>query len=120
MNVQNFKTPKYFNARRLSDEMTDKEWQEFFSYMKSTIKPIGKKYMDVPKIVPLKEGQEYHGEPEIWRYRQFINDILHNIRQENIDYCFFVFQIKDLLKHEPRLKAKWLPLSDCFCVEINE
>ena len=120
MNVQDFKTPKYFNARKLSNDMTDKEWQEFFAYMKSAIKPTGKKYMSVPKITPIKEGQEYNGESQEWRYRQFINDMLHTIRKGKVDYCFFVFQIKDLLKYEPRLKVTWLPLSDCFCVSIEE
>lgn len=38
-------------------------------------------------------------------YKKFINDVLNNIREGNIDYCFYIGQIKELLRFEPDLKV---------------
>ena len=112
------KETRNYNIYRTSDNMTDAEWQKFFTQMKADIKPIGERYMTKPRTTPIKEGDEYHGETTAVRYKQFINDILRTIRQGEIDYCFYIYQIRDLLKFEPQLKAQWLPMSDCFEVSI--
>ena len=108
-----------YNIRRLSDNMTDTEWQQFFAQMKSDIKPIGKKYMTKPGLSPIKDGTEYHGETSACRYRQFINNILQAIRCDEFDYCFYIYQIRDLLRHEPNLQSRYLPYWDCFQVWID-
>ena len=107
-----------YNIYRLSDNMTDTEWQKFFTQMKANIKPSGERYMTKPGTVPIKEGDEYRGETTAVRYKQFINDILKNIRRGEFDFCFYIFQIRDLLTYEPRLKAEWLQDDECFCVSI--
>ena len=107
-----------YNIYRLSNNMTDEEWQKVFTQMKTDIKPTGEKYMTKPGTTPIKEGDEYRGETTAVRYKQFINSILRTIRQGDTDYCFYIYQIRDLLRYEPQLKAKWLPTSDCFCVSI--
>lgn len=108
-----------YNIRRLSDNMTDTKWQKFFVQMKSDIKPTGKKHMTTPGSSPIKDGTEYHGETSACRYRQFINNILQAIRCGEFDYCFYIFQIRDLLRYETRLKAKWLQDDECFEVSIE-
>lgn len=108
-----------YNIYRLSDDMTDVEWQKFFTQMKVDIKPTGERYMTKPGTAPIKDGNEYRGETTAVRYKQFINDILRTIRQGEIDYCFYIYQIRDLLRYEPRLKAKWLRDGECFKVSIE-
>lgn len=54
-------------------------------------------------------GSEYHGKTQYQSYCDFINDILKNIRSGGLDYCYYIYQIADLLRYEPNLKSKWEP-----------
>lgn len=105
------KETRNYNVYRLSDDMTDAEWQKFFAQMKSDIKPTGMDYMPTPE-------DEVQGITCGFQYEQFINDILDVIRQGETDYCYYIFQIRDLLMYEPRLKAEWLQDDECFEVSI--
>lgn len=54
-------------------------------------------------------------------YSKFINSVLRTIRQGKYDYCYFIFQIIDLLKYEhDNLKVEWLPDYQCFRVSLNK
>ena len=105
------KETRNYNIYRLSDDMTDAEWQQFFTQMKVDIKPTGIEYMAIPE----NEQQDVTCD---FQYEQFINDILDAIRQGEIDYCYYIFQIRDLLMYEPRLKAQWLQEGECFELSI--
>lgn len=113
-------TTKSFNGYRIADKMTAVEWDDFFTYMKSQIKPCGTGYMPTPRSEAINSNREYHGETEAWRYRNFINDILKSVRHGKIDYCFYVFQVRDLLRYEPRITVRYLENSDCFRVSYGE
>ena len=109
-----------FNRRKLPENMVVTEWDDFFAFMKSQIKPCGTKYMPTPRSEAINSNREYHGETEAWRYRNFINDILKSVRHGKIDYCFYVFQVRDLLKYEPRITVRYLENANCFCVSYEE
>lgn len=113
-------TTQDFNGYRIADKMTAPEWDNFFAFMKSHIKPRKTKYMTKPDAIHVTGNEEYHGETEAWRYRNFINDILKSVRHGKIDYCFYVFQVRDLLKYEPHIMVRYLENSDCFCVSYEE
>ena len=50
----------------------------------------------------------YHGTTNWQEYCSFINDMLRNIRAGQVDYCYFIYQIMDLLKfHYNDLKTKY-------------
>ena len=52
--------------------------------------------------------ESYSGETQYFRYRNYINDILCTIRSRHhaVDYCYYIYQIADLLKYEPELKTR--------------
>lgn len=60
----------------------------------------------------------YHGKTQYQQYCSFINNILRAIRRGEIDYCFYIYQIQDLLKYEERLKAVWLQSEGCFRLSL--
>ena len=92
-------------------ELTDQKWQEEFKNIKpfvmahpETIIRLGGKYSKESGIY--FEG--YDGATDWQRYCSYINDILKNIRSGQVDYCYFIFQILDLLKfHHNELKTKY-------------
>lgn len=99
------------NLRKPSPDLTDKEWQSEFEIIKLYTTPYkcrnrmggrysresGKEYFD----------KEYDGISNYQSYCSFINSILKVIRNGEIDYCFFKYQICDLLKFHPNLKTKY-------------
>lgn len=98
--------------------MTDAEWQDYFARVKMLVVPAKTKNMQGSYSVRLKEGEAYQGDTQAYRYKQFINSILRNVRRGEIEFCFYIFQISDLLRYEPTLKAQWLPYSECFKVSL--
>lgn len=113
-------TTKEFNGYRLTGKMTAPEWDDFFAFMKSQIKPCGKKYMPTPRSEAINSNREYHGETEAWRYRNFINNVLKVVRHGEVDYCSYVFQVRDLLRYEPCITVRYLEDYDCFRVSYGE
>lgn len=49
-------------------------------------------------------------------YETFINSILYLIRHGEIDYCYYIYQIVDLLKYEKNLQSRWLEKEQQFRV----
>ena len=50
----------------------------------------------------------YHGLTNWQSYCSYINDVLRNIRKGQVDYCYYIYQILDLLKfHYSDLKTKY-------------
>ena len=53
-------------------------------------------------------------------YATFVSGVLETIRAGGTDYCFFIYQIEDLLKFEKeRLQTSWLPNDKCFKVWLS-
>lgn len=111
--------PDYFidpHAGRPRLEWTDRNWRIYFDGLKQIVRPIAD-----PKIrkLPvthsqLQNGESYKGETAYQNYCSYINDILTNIRLGNTDYCYYIYQISDLLRFEPELMTQ-LCTEDRLC-----
>lgn len=92
-------------------DMTNEQWQDYFSIMKQKVKPGKDKWMKsyVARVSVngylIDTCSEKYGETLYSRYCQFINSVLHTIRGSKSeppshDYCFYIYQIADLLRFE--------------------
>lgn len=93
------------SSGRPSPTLTDREWQQTFLLLKSYIRPVPETNMRVYHTTPqLNQGQapdDMDSTEMQWiRYRSYINSVLKTIRAGHIDYCYYGFQISDLLKYE--------------------
>jgi hypothetical protein len=99
--------------RRPSDDYSNKQWQLDFEKLKTKIQPSRLSKMPVTPDGII--NGTYHGKTQYQYYCGFINDILKNIRNGQVDYCFYVYQVAELLKYEhDRLKVTWLKNDGCF------
>lgn len=72
-----------------SPSLTDEKWQKEFNIRKMFI-----------KTCPKNDSQQNHS--------AYINDVLRNIHNGQVDYCYFIYQIMDLLKVYPiSLKTRY-------------
>lgn len=115
------------NNARPSQDMTDESWQMFFDYIKDKVKPTSNKRMysrSLPVVVyglPSQCTYTYHGDTQWEIYCKYINDVLSSIRRGENDYCFYPYQITELLRFEhDKLRTKWLPHSRCFQVWLEQ
>lgn len=100
---------------------TNSQWQTDFNILKSQTKQS--KYHKMPVISDKIDNQfqTYHEKTQYQTYCDFINGILKTIRNGEKDYCFYIYQIVDLLKYEHNnLKAEWLQQEHCFCVCLDK
>lgn len=115
----NSKLQTYLNTnlhiKQLPVGTTNAEWQELFKHLKLSVRCEPGTKMKVRQ--PIGTGT-YYGETQDFRYKCFINSVLKTIRNLEIDYCFFVYQIIELLKHEPNLQADWDDDNKFFTVYI--
>ncbi len=95
--------------------MTNETWQEEFNLRKLFIVPHPKevtklkgKYSKESGLWNVETIGTYHGCTTWQSYCSYINDILDNIRSGQVDYCYYIFQIIDLLKfHLDDLRTKY-------------
>ena len=100
---------------RPTSAMTDEKWQKEFNLRKMFITPY-------PKDIKKLKGQHskesgmwneetqgtYYGCTSWQSYCSYINDVLNNIRSGQVDYCYYIYQILDLVKfHYDTLKTKY-------------
>lgn len=113
MNLETLKEikPTRTTHGRPSYTLTDKEWQNQFATMKLYITPHKKSVTRMGGKFSQESGihiENYDGITNWQSYCSYINDILKNIRAGNRDYCYFGYQIIDLLKfHYNNLKTKY-------------
>lgn len=101
---------------RPTSTLTDEKWQKEFNIRKMLITPYkdghrkkisGKYARESGKWNEETQGK-YDGCTNWQSYCTYINDILTNIRAGQIDYCYFIYQILDLLKfHYDDLRTKY-------------
>lgn len=101
---------------RPSSTLTDEKWQKEFNIRKLFVKPVS-------CITKLGQNMQYSKETGYWNeetmgtyygttnwqeYCSFINDMLRNIRAGQVDYCYYIYQIMDLLKfHYNNLRTRY-------------
>lgn len=100
---------------RPSSTLTDEKWKKEFNIRKLFVKPYDKSITKLGGKHSKESGMwnedtqgEYYGTTNWQEYCSFINDILKNIRSGQVDYCYYIFQIIDLLKfHLDDLRTKY-------------
>ena len=101
---------------RPSSTLTDEQWQKEFTIRKLFITPYkrGKtkkfcgKYIREEKTWREETQGTYEGYTNWQSYSSFINDILSNIRAGQVDYCYYIYQISDLVRfHYNDLRTKY-------------
>lgn len=100
---------------RPSEYLTDDTWQKEFELRKLFITPCSRKTKNLESRFSREAtvGSEdnprtYDGCTNWQSYCSFINDILHNIRGGQVDYCYYIYQIMDLAKfHFHDLKTRY-------------
>ena len=97
-------------------DYTSRQWRSDFEEIKSKVIPTQERFMRVIRDSP--SYGSYHGKTQYQQYCSFINNILKSIRRGEIDYCFYIYQIQDLLKFEERLKVEWLQSECCFRLSL--
>lgn len=109
-----------------SSSMTNEQWRECFNIMKRSIKQSKYRRMPVcsaPTVINhyiTGCSPEYCGETQWTNYRRYINNVLSAIRKGEHDYCYFTYQIEDLLRYEhDNLRTQWLPEYGCFRVWLS-
>lgn len=101
---------------RPSSSLTDEKWQKEFSIRKLFLIPIKGwqtqklqgKYSKESGGWNKEDNGTYIGCTNWQSYCSYINDILSNIRSGQVDYCYYIYQILDLLKfHYDDLKTRY-------------
>ena len=99
-------------------DYTNQQWQSDFEILKQFVIPSQESEMRIIRDTSLYGS--YHGKTQYQNYCSFINNILKNIRGGEVDYCFYIYQITDLLKYEQeRLEVQWLQSERCFRVSLK-
>ena len=102
--------------------MTDSAWQKQFYELRQVVNPSKDKNMKTSYPVRVNGRCEKSncGDTQWQNYCRFINDILKNIRLGERDYCYHIYQIKELLRFEhDKLVTEWLPEHQCFEVSLR-
>lgn len=100
---------------RPTSSMTDEKWQKEFNLRKmfvtpcdKNIKRLGGKFSKESSKWNEETMGTYYGQTNWQEYCSYINDILRNIQAGQVDYCYFIYQIVDLLKfHHDTLRTKY-------------
>ena len=100
---------------RPTSSMTDEKWQKEFNLRKLFITPLPKEIKRMKGKYSRESGTwntetqgEYQGCTNWQSYCSYINDVLSNIRAGQIEYCYYIYQILDLLKfHYNDLKTRY-------------
>ena len=98
---------------RPSSTLTNEKWQKEINIRKlfvapTNLKKMQGKYSKESGVWNVETQGEYHGITNWQSYCSYINDILSNIRAGQVDYCYYIYQIMDLLKfHYNDLRTKY-------------
>lgn len=102
---------------RPTSTLTDEKWQKEFEIRKRFVMPykdgntkkLSGKYTKESGKWNEETCGEYLGCTNWQSYCTYINEILRNIRSGQIDYCYYIYQILDLLKfHHEDLRTKYM------------
>ena len=99
---------------------TNSQWQQDLIRIRAVVQPASFNKM---KIIPEPRNFKgtYYGKTQYQYYCDFINDVLNSIRRGKSDYCYYIYQIAELLKYEhDRLQAEWLEEYRCFKLSLKK
>jgi len=114
---------KQLNKQLLSDNtkaaalstilhMTNDEFQQQLKLMKLSNHPTKEKKLS-PTTLQYKVNGQFvrlsesdNNETNYTYYIKFINDVLKNIRKGEIEYCYYIGQVRELLRFIPDLKVR--------------
>lgn len=97
------------------EDMTDEDWQIEFAELKRTVPYSGRSTMPSTMGKP-RSRQLCVTDNIIDRYSVFINEALKAVRSAQVDFCYHVYQVVDLLRYEPDLLSEYLPEYGCIKV----
>ena len=98
---------------RPTSTLTNEKWQKEFQVRKLFVTPskhnkMQGKYSQESGYWDEETMGSYCGTTSWQRYCAYITDVLLNIRARQVDYCYYIYQIMDLLKfHYNDLKTKY-------------
>lgn len=98
-----------------SSILTDERWQKEFNIRKlfvnpfdKSIKKLGVQHSKESGIWNEETQGAYCGATNWQEYCRYINDVLCNIRAGQVEYCYFIYQILDLLRfHFKDLRTRY-------------
>ena len=94
------------------------QWKEDFLLIKEHITQYDFDTITISQDVNFCDGSSNEDSEEYY-YCSFINDVLVNIRNGQVDYCYYIYQISELLKYEyDNLKTIWSEKQKCFLVYL--
>lgn len=104
--------------------MTDRQWQIKFSYMRSNTRPSKQRQLaDTPWEHISHDAfgnKRYDGYSNWQTYCAFINDVLRQLRKSRTDFCYYTYQIQELLRFEPDcLQTKYFPEDQYWAVWLE-
>lgn len=109
---------------RPPESLTSAEWQNYFQFIRLNTQPSSSPFMvkhackaqqDNPNPKPV-----HHRNTSYDEYCDFINDMLKVLRSGKKDYCYYIYQISDLLKFEhDSLCTEYLQNDRCFKVWLE-
>lgn len=114
------------SSGRPASWLTDDRWQNEFELQRVFIKP----FPPERNITRLKgkyskekcglSDKPYYGTTKWQNYCTYINDVLRNIERGHVDYCYFVYQILDLLRfHHDSLRTRYVEDGEYWEVWLN-
>lgn len=113
---------------RPTDVMTDEKWQREFELRRflchpypKTIKKLKSKYSTEQGSWNEETSGIYKGQTNWQRYVAYINDVLKVIESGEHDYCYYIYQIDELLKfHRYDLVTKYYKEDKYFEVWLDK
>lgn len=103
-------------------DMTNKIWQEYYKFLRQIIHPSVFRNMRGGASSFTINGTKvyddaYYGETLFATRRNFINDVLKQIRSGHTDYVYHIYNISELLKYEhEKLQTFYDQKEQCFIV----
>lgn len=115
LNLTNMIPPTIY-YQRVSD-LTPDSWKTLLPLLRLTTEETADdtlKYAKGPTVLNQSwklGGNDYDTEDS--RYRNYINSVLSALNRGEKDYCYYVYQVRELLRFHPDLKAR-LVIKEAF------
>ena len=99
---------------QLSVFTTEDEWKKILEQLRKLARVHKKELM----ISSSERQSEYSGQTQYEIYSKYIKDVLQEIRIGHTDYCYFLYQLQDLLSFEPDVQVNWVRDGNYFEVSL--